>query len=101
MNAPTTFMQTMNNLFVDMLNKRVVVFLDDLLVYSTMKEEHFELLEKTFAYLCNHAFYCKLKKYSILQKTTTFLGFGINPKGMHISDVKMQSLKEWLNLTTV
>ena len=35
-NAPATFMQTMNNLFVDMLDKAVVIFLDDMLIYSTI-----------------------------------------------------------------
>ena len=51
MNAPATFMQTMNNLFMDMLDKGVVIFLDDVLIYSTMVEEHFELLEKVFTCL--------------------------------------------------
>ena len=42
MNVPETFMQTMNNLFVDMLDKEVVIFLDDMLIYSTTAEENFE-----------------------------------------------------------
>ena len=49
MNAPAMFMQTMNNLFVDLLDNGVLVFLDDMLIYSTMVEEHFKLLEKVFA----------------------------------------------------
>ena len=74
------FMRTMNNLFMYMLDKGVIVFLDDLLIYSTTAEEHFELLEKVFACLCKYEFYCKLKKCSFLQWTTTFLGFDITPK---------------------
>ena len=69
------FMLTMNNMFVDILDKRVVVFLDDVIMYSTMVEEHFKPLEKLFTCLYKHAFYCKLKKYSFLQKTAIFLGF--------------------------
>ena len=65
-NAPAKFMQTMNNLFVDMLDKGVIVFLDDMLIYSTMVEEHFELLEKVFTCLHKYEFYCKLKKCSFL-----------------------------------
>ena len=53
-NTQATFMQTMNNLFVNMLDKVVIVFLDDVLIYSTTVEEHFELLEKVFAYLHNY-----------------------------------------------
>ena len=82
MNVPVTFMQMMNNLFVGMLKKGVVVFLDDVLIYSTMAEEHFELLEKVFAYLGKYAFYYKLKKCRFLQRTTTFLGFDITPEGL-------------------
>ena len=89
MNVPATFMRTMNNLFADMLDKGVIVFLDDVLIYSTMVEEHFELLEKVFACLHKYKFYCKLKKCSFLQWMTTFLGFDIMPEGLKISDAKV------------
>ena len=55
-NAPATFMQTMNSLSVDLLDKGVVVFLDDILMYSTIAEEHFELLQKVFACLHKYNF---------------------------------------------
>ena len=58
-NALAMFMQTMNNLFMEMLDK-VVVFLDELLIYSTIAQEYFKLLEKVFTLLCKHVFYCKL-----------------------------------------
>ena len=51
---------------MDLLDNRVVVFLDDVLIYSTMVEEHFKLLEKVFACLHKYEFYCKLKKCSFL-----------------------------------
>ena len=90
-NVPATFMQTMNNLFVGMLDKGVVVFLDDIPIYSTMVKEHFKLLEKLFACLCKYKFYCKLKKCSFLQRTTTFLGFDITPEGLQINDAKYEA----------
>ena len=100
-NVPETFMQTINNLFVDMLDKRVVVFLDDMLIYGTMVEKHFELLENVFACLYNYEFHCKLKKCSFLQWTTTFLGIDITPEGLRISDAKVQNLKKWPKPTTI
>ena len=100
-NAPAIFIQTINNLFIEILNKGAVVFLADVLIYSTIVEEYFELLEKVFTCLCKHAFYCKLKKCSFLCKISTFLGFDITPDSMHISDAKVLSLKEWLNSTTI
>ena len=84
-----------------MLDKGVIVFLDDMLIYSTMAEKHFKLLEKVFTRLNKYKFYCKLKKCSFLQWTTTFLGFDITPEGLKISDAKVQSLKEWPKPTTV
>ena len=79
-NAPATFMRMMNNLLEDMLDKGVVVFLDNMLIYSTMMEKHFKLLEKVFACLHKYEFYCKLKKCSFVQRTTTFVGFDITLK---------------------
>ena len=49
-----------------MLDKRVVVFLDNILIYSTMVEEYLELLEEAFTCLCKHPFYYKLKKHRFL-----------------------------------
>ena len=83
-NVPARFILMINNLFMDMLDKGVLVFLDDVLIYSTMAEEHFELLEKVFTCLCKHEFYCKLKKCSFLQRTTTFLGFDITPESLEL-----------------
>ena len=84
-----------------MLDKGVIVLLDDVLIYNTTAEEHFELLEKVFACLHKYKFYCKLKKCSFLRQTTTFLGFDIMPEGLQISDAKVRSLKEWLKPTTI
>ena len=88
-NAPATFMQTMNNLFSDMLDSGVAVFLDDILVYSGTVDEHFTLLEQVLACLHQYMFYCKLKKCSFLRNSTTFLGFDVTPEGMRISDLKV------------
>ena len=88
-NAPEMFMKIVNNLFVDFLDKKVLVFLDNTLIYSITAEKHFKLLEKEFACLCRHIFYCKMKKCSFLSKTTTFLIIDITPGCLHISDGKV------------
>ena len=51
MNAPATFMQTMNNLFSNMLDSSIAVFLDDILMYLCIVKEHFTLLEKVLVSL--------------------------------------------------
>ena len=78
-----------NDLFLYVMDKGVVVFLDNILIYSTTAEEQFKLLEKVFTHLLRHAFYWKMKKCSFLQKTTTFIGSEITQEGLKISDTKV------------
>ena len=101
MNAPAMFMQTMNNLFSDMLDSGMAVFLDNILMYSGMVDKHFTLLEQVLVCLHQYMFYCKLKKCSFLHNSTMFLGFDVMPEGMRISDSKVQSLSKWPVPTTV
>ena len=101
MKAPTMFMQTMNNLFSNMLDSGVAVFLNDILMYSHMVDKHFTLLEKILVCLYQYMFYCKLNKCSFLYNSTIFVGFNIMSEGMHISDSKVQSLNEWPVPTTL
>ena len=94
-NTPATFMQTISNLFSNILDSSIAVFLDNILVYLWMVKEHFTFPEKVLAHLYHETFYCKLKKCSFLYNSTIFFGFYIMPEGMHISDLKVQSLKKW------
>ena len=71
---------------LDMWDSDVAVFLDNILLYSCTVDEHFMLLEKVLAHLCQYTFYYKLKNCSFLHNSTTFLGFNVTPEGMHISD---------------
>ena len=88
-NAPTTFMQTMNNLFFDVLDFSMAVFLDSIIKYSHMVKKYFTLQEKVLAHLDQYIFYSKLKKYRLLCNNTIFLSFNITPKSMCISDLKV------------
>ena len=56
MNASAMLIQKMNTQFMDILDKGIVVFLYDILIYSTWVEEYFELLKKVFTCLYKHAF---------------------------------------------
>jgi len=94
-NAPATFMRAMNNLFIDLLDKGVVVFLDDILIYSDTLKRHLELLRLVFDRLRRHQFFCKLKKCNFLSTSTTFLGFDVSSDGLSISDKKVKSCKDW------
>ena len=74
-NAPGVFICIMNWLFEDFLDQGVVIFLDNILIYSTMVKQHLNLLKKVFLRLQQYYYYCKLKKCLFLQPTISFLGF--------------------------
>ena len=67
-NAPTTFSTMMNEVFLEYIDKFVVVYLDDMVVYSTALEEHVEHLKSVFAKLREHKLYVKLEKSSFAQE---------------------------------
>ena len=93
-NAPATFMRAMNNLFADLLDNGVIIFLDDVLIYSATWSEHLALLRAVMDRLRQHQFYCKLKKCQFGKATTTVLGFDVTSDGMKISTEKIKSLKD-------
>ena len=80
--APAIFIHTINNLFSNVLDCSMTVFLGDILVYSYMVKEHFTLLEKVLEYLHQYMFCCKLKKCSFICSSTIFPGFDDTLKGM-------------------
>ena len=94
MDALATFMKRVNNLFIDILDKGVVVFLDDIFISGNTSEEYFKLLKKLFICLNKYAFYCNLKKCSLLWNTTTFLEFNITLESVYISNFQVINLKE-------
>ena len=94
-NAPATFMRAMNTLFHDLLDRGVVVFLDDILIYAATLAEHNRLLEEVLKRLRESRFFCKLKKCSFFRQKTTFLGFDVTESGLSINDQKVKSVLDW------
>ena len=94
-NSPATFMQTMSNIFFNMLVSGIVVFLDDILMYWCKVKEKFTIVEKALVHLCQYMFYYKLKKSRLLCKNTMFFSFDFTPKGMCISDWMCEL--EWMD----
>ena len=94
-NAPATFQPAMNNLFAQHLDLNVVVYMDDILIYSKSEEEHNKHLTEVFCLLHENQFYVKLKKCAFFQEKVTFLGHDIDSAGIHISDSKAKKIEEW------
>ena len=94
-NAPGTFMQLMNDTFRDLLDKTVLVFLDDILVFSRTKEEHLVHVREVLLRLRKQQLYAKRSKCEFLRSEVEFLGHRIGANGLSVSQDKVQSVREW------
>lgn len=83
-NAPSTFQAIMNDLFSPYLRRFILVFFNDILVYSPNMEQHCSHLEKTQQLLHDHQFFVKLSKCCFGQPKVSFLGHIINGEGVQV-----------------
>jgi hypothetical protein len=81
-NAPATFQATMNKIFAPYLHKFVVVYLDDIMIYSRSEEEHKQHLALVFNLLRQNKLFLILSKCSFMETWTLFLGFYVGPDGI-------------------
>jgi hypothetical protein len=94
-NAPGTFMQLMNDTFRDLLDKSVLVFLDDILVFSNTIEEHAVHVRQVLERLRSAKLYAKLSKCEFFRHEVEFLGHHIGAAGLSVMQDKVQSVREW------
>jgi hypothetical protein len=100
-NAPAYFMYLMNSVFMPGLDKFVVVFIDDILVYSRNEEEHAGHLHVVLQRLREHRLYAKLSKCDFWLKEIKFLGHTISQEGIVIDPDKVQEVMNWKPPTIV
>jgi hypothetical protein len=100
-NAPAYFMYLMNKVFMEYLDKFVVVFIDDILVYSRSEEEHKEHLRLTLQKLLENRLYTKLSKCEFWMKQVAFLGHIISKGGISVDPSKVQDVLSWKAPTSV
>jgi hypothetical protein len=91
----------MNKVFLEYLDMFVVVFIDDILVYSRSKEEHKEHLRLVLQKLRDHRLYVKLSKCEFWLKQFTFLGHIISKGGISVDPGKVQDVLGWNVPTSV
>ena len=100
-NAPAYFMSMMNKVFMEYLDKFVVVFIDDIMVYSKNEEDHKEHLRLILEKLREHQLYAKFSKCELWLKEVGFLGHVISGEDIAVDPTKVQSVTEWLAPTSV
>jgi hypothetical protein len=91
-NAPAYFMYLMNKVFMEYLNKFVVVFINDILVYSRCEEEHEKHLHLALQKLREHRLYAKLSKCEFWMKQVAFFGHIISKGGTSMDPSKIQDV---------
>ena len=94
-NAPATFSRLMNSIFMEYLDKFVVVYLDDILIYSKNEEEHVEHLRLVLMKLREHHLYAKFSKCEFWLPEVTYLGHVISAKGIVVNPERVQAVLDW------
>ncbi|GJS67631.1 retrotransposon protein, putative, ty3-gypsy subclass [Tanacetum coccineum] len=94
-NALAIFMDHMNRMCKPYLDKFVIVFIDDILIYSNNKKEHEEHLKAILELLKKEELYAKFSKCEFWIPKVQFLGHMIDSKGIHVDLAKIESIKDW------
>lgn len=94
-NAPASFQGLMNEVFHKQLRKFVLVFFDDILIYSQNEADHIEHLKEVFEILRTHQLYVKLSKCEFSSKQVEYLGHLISSEGVAADYQKIKSMLEW------
>jgi deoxyuridine 5'-triphosphate nucleotidohydrolase len=94
-NAPATFMTLMNQVLRPYINKSVVVFLDDVLIFSKTPEEHLHHVREVLTTLRQHQLYAKVSKCEFARKQVEFLGHVVSERGLETASDKVDKIKDW------
>ncbi|CCO34667.1 Retrotransposable element Tf2 155 kDa protein type 1 OS=Schizosaccharomyces pombe (strain 972 / ATCC 24843) GN=Tf2-1 PE=4 SV=1 [Rhizoctonia solani AG-1 IB] len=100
-NAPAAFQQFMNNLLCDLLDITVVVYLDDILIFSKDPGEHSKHVREVLQRLAKNQLFCKPSKCHFHVTTVEYLGIQISPKGFSMDKKKIEAVTSWPTPKTV
>jgi len=100
-NTPAAFVDMMNRVFTKYLDKFIIVFIDDILVYSKSQEEHEGHLKITLQQLRDHKLYAKFSKCNFWLNKVHFLGHVVSKEGASVDLTKFKAVSKWVTPTSV
>ena len=86
----------MNNIFSDLLDVYVMIYLDDILIYSNNMFKHHQYIKEVLRHLCKAGLYAKAEKYEFHFKSVEYLEYILSPSGLTMSDDKVKIIQDWL-----
>ena len=94
-NALATFQQFINSVFTDMLNVCMVVYLNDILIYSDNMEDHKKHVQEVLQQLRQHKLFAKPEKCEFHSDSVEYLGYFLSPNGLTMSANKVKATCDW------
>ncbi|KAL0183843.1 hypothetical protein M9458_019539, partial [Cirrhinus mrigala] len=100
-NSPSCFQAFVNEVFRDMLNRWVIVYIDDILIYSNSYSEHVQHVRAVLRQLITHQLYAKEEKCAFHQDKVSFLGYIISSEGVAMDEKKVEAVLNWPRPSTL
>ena len=94
-NAPAAFQHFVNTVFTDMLNICIIVYLNDILIYSEDMESHQQHIQEVLRHLRLHGLFAKLEKCEFHLDSVEYLGYCLSQQGLTMSPDKIQTISNW------
>jgi len=95
-NAPAAFQQFINDIFSDLLDVCIMIYLDDILIYLNNMSKHHQHVKKVLKHLCKAGLYVKAEKCKFHSESVEYRGYIFSPSGLIMSDNKVKIIQDWL-----
>nr|KYP34584.1 Retrovirus-related Pol polyprotein from transposon opus [Cajanus cajan] len=94
-NAPSTFKRLVNHVLRECIGKFVVVYFDEILIYSRSQDEHLGHLREVLLILRNNHLFANVQKCTFCVDYVVFLGFIVTKEGVRVNSEKIKAIQEW------